>query len=693
MQRKYSLLCLFFAFCLLWTSSRSFGFEEADYASLDEVGTGSLLVKEGHSYRPFLRSNAEFDVQVNGLVSKVIVRQSFRNPGQDWVEAVYVLPLPDDSAVNAMRIKIGERVIEGEIKEKQEAKRIYTQAKAAGKRAGLLQQQRPNLFSTQVANIGPGETVEVELSFLQVLHYDGGQFSLRLPLTLTPRYIPGVSLMELPPQEVKGWSFPTAQVPDAHLITPPQTHQAQTPEGGDDQLKARIQIAVNTGFDVERFSAPYHAIDVTRLSAEYRVSTQSGAVPMDRDFVLNWKPVAQQAPVAAYFSEQVEGKDHGLIMLLPPTQSQNLQIGPRELIMIIDSSGSMSGQSMVQAKQAVQMALDRLRPQDRFNVIDFDSGFNTLFPASAHAEPGALRRARLFVDSLVADGGTAMYAPLQAALTGPDSEENVTQVVFITDGSVGNEAALFELIHKHIGSKRLYTVGIGSAPNAYFMRKAAEFGRGTYTYIGSSDEVQGKMSELFGKIEKPALTHLNVNIEGAQAELYPQPVPDLYLGEPLVIKARFDEQPERIQISGMFEGQPWRSQLQLQQGDSATGVATLWARSKVAHLQDEGVRQGNGELHRDEIIKLGIEHRLVTRYTSFVAVDKTPVRPADADLLTDQVANRMPAGSTQPAPAVGYPRTALGLHWHLLMGLMLLILALLVWHRAEFREECHGDLA
>lgn len=686
--------------CLLWVCNNSFGFAEAEYAALDEVGAGSLLVRTEQGYRPFIRSNAEFNVAVNGLVTRVTLRQGFQNPGQEWVEAVYVLPLPEDSAVNAMRIKIGERVIEGEIKEKQEAKRIYTQAKAAGKRAGLLQQQRPNLFSTQVANIGPGETVEVELTFLQELHYESEQFSLRLPMTLTPRYIPGISLQEmpiqkLPPQDVQGWAFATTEVPDANLITPPQTQQADA-----DQLMARVNIHLNPGFEVAQFQAPYHEIEASRLGAEYEISK---TVAMDRDFVLSWKPVPQQAPVAAYFSETVAGQPHGLVLLMPPTAAADLQIGPRELVMIIDSSGSMAGQSMVQAKQAVQMALERLRPQDRFNLIDFDSGFTSLFPHAVPAHAGALRRARYFVDGLAADGGTEMYAPLHAALTGAAETENgesdgITQVVFITDGSVGNESALFELIHRHIGNKRLFTVGIGSAPNAYFMRKAAEFGRGTYTYVGSSDEVQGKMSELFAKIEKPALTHLRVNVldgngADAQAELYPQPIPDLYLGEPLLIKGRFADHPAVIEIQGRFAGQPWQTRLQLQQGDSADGIATLWARSKVTHLQDDGVRQGNPSLHRDDIIALGVQHRLLTQYTSFVAVDKTPVRPADAPLLSEQVANRMPAGSTQGPPAVGYPRTALGLHWHLLIGVVLLGLALLLWQRAEFREAAYGDLA
>lgn len=671
--------------------------EEAEYGSLDEVGAGSLLVKGAQGYQPFLRMNADFDVQISGLVSTVTVRQIFQNPGQEWVEAIYVLPLPEDSAVNAMRIKIGERIIEGEIKEKHEAKRIYTQAKAQGKRAGLMQQQRPNLFSTQLANIGPGETVEVELTFLQVLQYDSGQFSLRLPMTITPRFIPGKTGYEQPLQDVQGWAYATTSVPDANRITPPQTYQ---PQSGSHL--ATVQVRVNSGFDVEAFNAPYHKVDVTRMSTQYLITTQQGQVPLDRDFVLQWRPVQQQAPVAAYFSEVVEDKHHGLIMLLPPQQADALTFAPRELILVVDSSGSMNGQSMVQAKQALQLALARLRPQDRFNVIDFDSSFQQLFAQPLQASAENIRRAQHFVESLRADGGTQMYAPLQAALgqaalspadARGDLESLLRQVVFITDGSVGNEAALFELIHQQIGRDRLYTVGIGSAPNAYFMRKAAQFGRGTYTYVGSVDEVQSKMAELFAKIEKPALINVHVDIEGAQADRFPRQIPDLYLGEPLLLKAQFDQAPVSVTVSGQFDGQPWHSQLHLQQGDSSDGIATLWARSKVAFYQDEGVRQGNSALHRNDITQLGIDYGLVTPYTSFVAVDKTPVRPLNADLKSEQVANRMPAGSAQAAPSVGYPKTALGLHWHLLVGVVALVAALAVWQSNEFGGRQDADLA
>lgn len=674
-----------------------------EYTSLNEIGAGSLVVESNGRYQSFIRSNSQFDVKVSGLVSRVRLTQQFSNPSQEWVEAVYVLPLPENSAVNAMRIVIGERIIEGVIKEKQEAKRIYTQAKAQGKRAGLLQQNGPNMFTTKVANIGPGETVAIEVTFLQVLQLDSGKFEFRLPLTITPRYIPGSPLAEEVKLDVTGWALPTLQVPDANLITPPQTHHLQ-----QDSHRATLAIEIDSGFDVEAFHSPYHQVDVSRLDSRYQINTKQTHVVMNRDFVLNWKPVATQAPVAAYFNETVDSKPHGLLMVVPPVDERLVTIPDRELILVIDTSGSMSGASIHQAKQALALALDQLRPQDHFNVIEFNSGYRQLFAEPQAATPDSIRRARGFVEGLNANGGTNMYGPLQAAMQNASvTHERLKQIVFITDGSVGNEAQLFELIHQQIGSSRLYTVGIGSAPNGYFMRKAAEFGRGTYSYIGKPDEVQEKMAQLFGKIEKPVLTQVRVQVHGAKGELYPKVIPDLFMGEPLLVSAQFDQAPSAITVSGILDGQAWQRELQLQKPTQTTeknvgqnngqneGVATLWARKKVAYYQDEGIRKGQPGLHKQDITQLGINYRLVTPYTSFVAVDVTPVRPEMASLKTKNVPNAMPKGSRQAAPSIGYPKTALGLKWHYMMALLFLVVAVLVWGHNEFtaEKEAQYDIA
>ena len=659
------------------------------YDQLSDVGTGSLLAKSSAGYQGLLRLGSDFDIAVTGMMLKARVVQRFSNQTQDWLAATYVFPLPADSAVHGMRIRIGERIIEGVIKERQQAKQLFVKAKQEGKQAGLMAQERANLFTTQVANIAPGDTIEVAFEYLQTLHYESGEFSVRLPLTLTPRYIPGNRTGEL---SANGWSFPTDQVPDAPAVTPPQVAAVADPASH----QARVSLVLTPGFDLAGVTSPFHDIRIKREQALYRIEPRQNPVVMNRDLVISWRPVAQQSPAAAVFTETrslpgaASPARHALLMVMPPEAAFNDIIPPRELLIVIDTSGSMSGASIIQAKAAVLMALERLRPGDRFNLMEFNSSHRSLFSAPQMAEQHALQQARQFVQQLRANGGTEMRGALQSAFAAPADESFLQQVVFITDGSVGNEHALLALIHQQLGNRRLYTVGIGAAPNEFFMRKAAEFGRGSFAMIGSQQQVQAQMSALFDRIEKPVMTDLEVLVGNAKAEWFPQHIPDLYAGQPLVVHGRFSQWPDSIVVSGRFSGQRWQQRLQLQKPGSdqeeTRGVATLWAREKVQALEDEGTRQGNRDLHRASILELGLSYGIVTRLTSFVAIAREVVRnPADA-LKQASVPNLMPEGSTRQPPSVGMPQTALGVHQQFMLGLISLLVALLL---GCLKYSCH----
>lgn len=673
------------------------------YSSLDEVGTGTLLSKkglgqglgQGHVYQAFDRTSAKFDVDISGLVASVRLQQTFSNTSSDWTEAIYVLPLMDNSAVHAMRIVVGERVIEGQIKERSEAKRSYTQAKKQGKKTGLLEQNRPNLFTAKVANIAPGESVSIELNVLQPLHFDAPGFELRLPMTLTPRYIPGKNMAQETKVSNRGWAQATDQVSDAPSITPPQYSTGQ-----QNVATATLEIDLDSGFEVAEFVAPYHSVEVAKEGDNYKVFPSGKEVTMDRDFVLRWKPVASQLPIAAYFSETVKNKIHGLIMVMPPAAQMKNSIPPRELSLVIDTSGSMAGMPMDQAKQALLYAITKLRPQDKFNITQFDSAYGSLFSRSRFATGQNLRLARGFIAGLQADGGTEMYAPLKWVLSdstrvGENGESEVAeepfyhQVVFITDGSVGNEDRLFKLIEDNIHQSRLYTVGIGSAPNSYFMRRAAQFGRGTYTFIGKPEEVKQNISQLFSDIKSPVLTQVELEFDGTDVEFYPELLPDLYLGKPLLVSARFDQQPQSYTVTGQLYGSPWSTTVDVSDANGSDGredygVATLWARDKVASLRDDAIRNGVPALNKQAIMELGLSYNLVTPYTSFVAVDVTPARPRSLPPSTNPVPNPMPFGSTQNAPSVGYPNTGLGLNLSYLFALVFLLAAVLAWGKRSF---------
>lgn len=676
-------LCLLMVLTVIALQSAS-----ANGTKLQDVQTGSLLMRMSEGYVTATLLNTDVNIEVNGLVARVSVMQEFKNDGDEWVEGIYVFPLPDQAAVDQMRLYIGERFIEGEIREKEQARKEYEQAKQAGKKTSLVEQQRANLFTTSVANIGPGETVIVEIEYLEDVRYDDGTFSLRFPLTLTPRYIPGPAL---PDRQGSGWSSDTTQVEDASQITPPMV-------GASKGHRVSLQARVNAGMPLEIIASRYHPVNVSEVSGEYMINLAAGRVVMDHDFEMLWRPVPSSTPRAMAFTETINDEPHYLLMVVPPNTNDTGETPaahiPREMIFIIDTSGSMHGVSIQQAKKALQRALNGLRPGDQFNVIEFNSHANALFAHSVAADTGNIAAARNFVGRLRANGGTEMASALRLALRTPPAEPYLRQIVFITDGAVGNEEGLFELIAKRLGPARLFTVGIGSAPNSWFMRKAAETGRGTFTTISALHEVGEKMDRLFRKLENPQVTNIDLQWpSGTIVDSYPSVVPDLYLGEPISVRVKASgafRRGDAIRITGDSIAGAWARDLQLNINTQSAGVAALWARARIADLSDKERRGADPVEIRTAIVETALAHHLVSKHTSLVAVDKTPVRPSGDPLASEQVPNLMPYGQSGAA-IFGFPATATSAPGLRFTGLLTLLAALLLLAAAASRRKVpHG---
>jgi Ca-activated chloride channel family protein len=341
----------------------------------------------------------------------------------------------------------------------------------------------------------------------------------------------------------------------------------------------------------------------------------------------------------------------------------------------------MHGTSLTQATRALTLALDGLKPEDRFNVVQFNSVTNSLFRTSVDASASNIGIAKRYVAGLKSTGGTEMRPAITFALNGPVSEAHLRQVIFITDGSVGNEQELFGLIERDLVNTRLFTVGIGSAPNSWFMRKAAEAGHGTFTLISALHEVNEKMGRLFRKLEQPQVTDITVEWPtGTTTESYPETIPDLYAGEPIVIKALLDNEPKRgdlLKISGNSALGTWGAELVINDGDPSPGVGSLWARARIDDLMDRERRGTAHEEIRKAVIETALAHHLVSKYTSLVAVDKTPVRPQNEQLSKEQVPNLLPYGQDMKA-IFGFPATATYAPVYLLNGVILIAVALLL---------------
>ena len=635
--------------------------------------------------------NTAISGEVNGMLANITVEQTFKNNSDDWVNGRYVFPLPEGAAVDSLKIQIGEKIINGVIKEKEEAKRTFEQAKRQGKKAGLLQQHRPNLFSIAVANIGPQDNIVATITFIDRVNYQNDAFSLRLPTTLTPRYIPNAPINLSPEQrhqreqqlhsELKenqhvdistgnGWAANTARVPDANNITPPQTYG----NAGQTSHRFSLDLVVKSGLNIESINSDSHPISYHEFGSEISIALANGHELMNSDLTLSWTPIIGTAPKAALFQQTKDQTYFSMVMVTPPAVSATVSL-PRDVTFIVDSSGSMAGQSMAQAKQALRDALNYLNAGDRFNIVDFDSQYRPLYSQSQDVSYDHIEQAKKMINGLNADGGTEMLGALKFALQSQSDDTYLKQIIFITDGSIGNESELFELINNELNDARLFTVGIGSAPNAYFMSKAAKFGRGTYTYINDLSKVQSTMAELFAKITKPVLRDVSIEWP-AEVEQYPARIPDLYAGEPLNIMVRSSKPIDSVKVSGTMLNTPWTQTLNMAENGRrySNNLDTVWARQKVGKLMDQ---YHTGELSQEQIkpqvIKLGIDHHILTKFTAFVAVETTPSKPVEMNAKHKNVANLMPKGSAMPAPNTATPSTLLSLIGALLMMLSIAI--------------------
>jgi len=594
----------------------------------------------------------EVDIRVTGHVARATVRQDFRNPHADWFEGIYSFPLPENAAVDHLRLRIGERVVEGEIRERQAAKQSYEQAKTEGRRATLVEQERPNIFTTSVANIGPGETVRVEIEYQQTLRYEKGRYALRFPMVVGPRYA-------------------TAGVEDAARIQPAVLRPDETAAPVN---PVKLSVSLEAGAPVHGLESAYHRVDIRSHGDSKRLVTFAGDNFANKDFELAWTLAPGRAPAATLFTEQKGGRHYGLLMVVPPAQERQGPLIRREAIFVIDTSGSMQGASIAQAREALELAIRRLSPADSFNVIEFNSYARALFARAQPADTGNVDNAVRWVRELRAQGGTEMAKALDLALDGGENAGRIRQIVFLTDGAVGNEDPLLRMIRERLGDSRLFTVGIGSAPNSHFMTKAAQFGAGSFTYIGKIEEVKEKMIALFSKLESPVLKGVAIDWGTSKGvEAWPKVVPDLYLGEPVLVLLSADSIADEITVAGIVA-----RKVALKE---AGGLGTLWAREKIASLMD-ALRGGAAEEEvRRSVIDLALEHHLVSRYTSLVAVDKTPARTRERLLKSAGVPTNLPEGWNYEAVFGELPRGATDARAHLVAGLLLLLTAWMLRRR------------
>lgn len=598
----------------------------------DPAAGGALLLKAKgvETAMPAVRLGTDMDVTVSGQILRVRVTQAFRNTSDKWMEATYLYPLPDDGAVDTMKMVVGQRVIIGKIKRRAEARAIYDEAKAQGRKAGLVESDRANLFRNNVANIAPGETVLISIEYQAPVRQLGGEFAMRLPLVVGPRYVPPHTLTS------------GTAIADATGVTAPLADPAL----GRSLNPVSITVHLAPGFVPANIISPYHKIAVkTAGPTERTITLAAGEEPADRDFELRWR-AASADPTLGLFRQILDGQHYVMATITPQAKVEPGNLAPREMIFVVDNSGSMGGESMAAAKQSLLHALGTLRPEDTFNVIRFDDTMTRLFDHATLASPEQVELARKFTEGLDAAGGTEMLPALKAALVDDHPEsKGVRQVIFLTDGDLSNEKEMMAEIAANGGRSRVFMVGIGSAPNNFLMRRMAEAGRGTYTNIGDGAEVMARMTALLDRLKAPAMRELAVRVEGGALELTPKRLPDLYAGEPLVLLGKGDGLQGRLIVSGMVGDKPWSQTVDLAKADESPAIARLWANRRIADVEAQRWSgQIEDEAADEAIAQLGLAYNLVTTQTSLVAVDETPARPDGAKLTREELPLLLPKG-------------------------------------------------
>jgi len=585
--------------------------------------------------------------EISGFLSRVTVTQEFTNPLKEKIEAVYTFPLPQNAAVDDMTMTVGDRTVRGRILRREQAQAVYEAAKAGGQVASLLDQERPNIFTQSVANIMPGEEIKIVISYVETLKYEDGAYEFVFPMVVGPRYVPGSPTGA----QGKGFSSDTDKVPDGSRITP-----MPAPEGSRAGHDISIDVAVDAGVPLDGIVSKSHEVEIERpIAGRAIVQLKDRATIPNKDFVLRYDVAGRKIEDAILTNRSDRGGFFTMI-LQPPDRIMPADVTPKELVFVLDTSGSMSGFPIEKAKESMKMAMGGLYPHDTFNLITFAGDTHILFPEPVPATKENLLKAQQFLETREGGGGTEMMKAIKAALDPSDQQDHVRIVCFMTDGYVGNDMEIVSEIQKHANA-RVFAFGIGSSVNRFLLDKMAQQGRGEVEYVALNDDGSAAAKRFHERVRNPLLTDISIDWNGLPvSDVYPQRIPDLFGAKPVVLSGRYTDGGRGVvRLKGKMAGQDFVREItvDLPQTQPAHDVlATLWARTRIDDLmsQDYGGMQ-RGTMRSDvqeAITQLGLDYRLMTQFTSFVAVEEMIVTDGGKPRRID-VPIEMPEGVSRGA--------------------------------------------
>ncbi len=583
-------------------------------AEYDTPGCGAMLAKIEEEEIPLPLKHTDVKGQISGYIATVHVVQQFHNPYDEKIEAVYVFPLPQNAAVNEFVMVIGERRIRGIIRERKEAEQIYREARRQGHVASLLTQERPNIFTQKVANIEPGKEINVDIKYFNTLAYVDGWYEFVFPMVVGPRFNPpgttdGVGAVG------RGKTGLSGQQTEVQYLKPNE-------RSGHD---IAVAVDIDAGVRIEEIACPSHAIRNSKSTPEkahIRLS-ELDTIP-NKDFVLRYK-VAGKRIKSALVTHTDERGGFFTLMLYPPDDLRHLKRAPMEMVFVLDCSGSMSGEPIAKAKDAVKRALRKLEPDDTFQVIRFSQSASQFGPDPVPATPENVRKAIAYVDALHGGGGTMMIEGVKAALDFPHDPRRFRLVSFLTDGYIGNEAQILGAVHDKLGDSRIFSFGVGSSVNRYLLDRMAKLGKGAVAYVGLNDSSNDIVDRFYDCISHPALTDVEIDWGSLEVTgVYPARTPDLFVGRPLIVTGRFKgHEDTTIRVTGSLGDLTKEITIPVTFDDGTAthaGVACVWARKRIEDLAGRATYDNDPDLP-GEIRQVALEYGLMSAYTAFVAVD------------------------------------------------------------------------
>ncbi len=634
--------------------------EDQRNASRDDLapGSGCLItipqVEPGAELTivPVPLEHTEVTTDITGFVASVEVSQRFHNPFSEKIEAVYVFPLPQDAAVNGFVMTIGERTIRGVIRKREEAERVYQAAKAQGHRAAIMHQERPNVFTQKVANIEPGEAIDIDVTYFHTLAYVDGWFEYRFPMVVGPRFNPPASGVvshaaverASRPFEDQGRAKTTTHPPAGAPIEAVARGPYAEPSGQTLQQYLRpdersghdiaMTVTINAGVAIEEIRSNSHELlmdDATGPRRSVRLAKHD-SIP-NKDFVLRYRVAGERLQSGLIVQRDSDGVGgHFAMMLVPPRSMERLERAPVEFIFVLDCSGSMSGVPLDLAKNAMRTALDRLGPNDTFQIIRFSESASALGAAPLDATPANIRRGIRYLNGLNSGGGTMMIEGIKAALDFPHDSHRLRFVTFLTDGYIGNEAQILVAMQDKLGAARVFSFGIGSSPNRFLIERMGRLGRGAVAYVGPRDDSAKVMDLFFDRVSRPAMTGVAIDFGGlAATDVYPSRVPDLFVGRPVVVSGRFEGDPadlahQPISIAGVAGSQTQTMRVAgFEPAGEKARLDAVWARARIMEIANAAMQGDDHGEQREMIEQIAMNHGLMSAFTSLLAVDSAYV--------------------------------------------------------------------